>query len=144
MLCWIPYFAVHNVRIHSHYCIKVPRALIVFAETAALLNSAVNPIFYGLFNVNIRRGICDILPWACGCRRRGCSADSSQRSRCCDASQAAGVTSCSYTVGGGSAASPTEKKTSWRCKRRKLDCCMGILKPPASTTNGTVAAAAEV
>ncbi|XP_050039525.2 gonadotropin-releasing hormone II receptor-like [Dermacentor andersoni] len=66
MLCWIPYFAVHNVRIHSHYCIKVPRAVIVFAETVALLNSAVNPIFYGLFNVHIRRGLCEIL-----CRGRG-------------------------------------------------------------------------
>ncbi|KAH7968557.1 oxytocin receptor [Rhipicephalus sanguineus] len=72
MLCWIPYFTVHNIRIHSHYCIKVPRTAIILAETAALLNSAVNPVFYGLFNVHIRRGICDILP--CGRRRvRWCS-----------------------------------------------------------------------
>ncbi|KAL1429588.1 hypothetical protein MTO96_016039 [Rhipicephalus appendiculatus] len=81
MLCWIPYFTVHNIRIHSHYCIKVPRAAIVLAETAALLNSAVNPVFYGLFNVHIRRGICDILP--CGRRRgRRCSGfDSTTRHR---------------------------------------------------------------
>ncbi|KAG0428345.1 hypothetical protein HPB47_024662 [Ixodes persulcatus] len=67
VLCWIPYFAVHNVRIHSHYCIKVPRAVIVFAETLALLNSAVNPVFYGLFNAHIRRGLRDIIRT---CRRR--------------------------------------------------------------------------
>ncbi|CAN8003131.1 unnamed protein product [Ixodes pacificus] len=67
VLCWIPYFAVHNVRIHSHYCIKVPRAVIVFAETLALLNSAVNPVFYGLFNAHIRRGLRDIIR---ACRRR--------------------------------------------------------------------------
>ncbi|KAM7292954.1 cardioacceleratory peptide receptor-like [Ixodes scapularis] len=67
VVCWIPYFAVHNVRIHSHYCIKVPRAVIVFAETLALLNSAVNPVFYGLFNAHIRRGLRDIIR---ACRRR--------------------------------------------------------------------------
>lgn len=69
ILCWIPYFAVHNVRIHSHYCVKVPRSVIVFAETLALLNSAVNPIYYGLFNVHIRRGLRDILRAR---RRRDC------------------------------------------------------------------------
>lgn len=45
----------------SNYTIKVPRAVIVGAETLALLNSALNPIFYGYFNVRVRKGFIEIV-----------------------------------------------------------------------------------
>ncbi|KAG8187293.1 hypothetical protein JTE90_019182 [Oedothorax gibbosus] len=61
IVCWTPYFIVHNVRIFSNYTIKVPRTLIIGAETFALLNSALNPIFYGYFNVRVRKGFIEIV-----------------------------------------------------------------------------------
>nr|XP_037276587.1 gonadotropin-releasing hormone II receptor-like [Rhipicephalus microplus] len=109
MLCWIPYFAVHNVRIHSHYCIKVPRAVIVFAETVALLNSAVNPIFYGLFNVHIRRGLCEILSRARGrsrCRSCYFGQDSTLRQRGRTMAHAVALTTSTCAPDASSLASP--------------------------------------
>lgn len=39
----------------------MPRTLIIGAETVALLNSALNPIFYGYFNVRVRKGFIEIV-----------------------------------------------------------------------------------
>ncbi|XP_054721110.1 neuropeptide S receptor-like [Uloborus diversus] len=61
IICWTPYFIVHNIRIFSNYTIKVPRTVIIGAETFALLNSALNPIFYGYFNVRVRKGFIEIV-----------------------------------------------------------------------------------
>ncbi|XP_022237861.1 gonadotropin-releasing hormone II receptor-like [Limulus polyphemus] len=61
VICWTPYFIVHNIRIFSNYNIKVPKVMIVGAETFALLNSALNPIFYGYFNVRVRKGFIEIV-----------------------------------------------------------------------------------
>ncbi|KFM63466.1 Cardioacceleratory peptide receptor, partial [Stegodyphus mimosarum] len=61
IICWTPYFIVHNIRIFSNYTIKVPRTVIIAAETFALLNSALNPIFYGYFNVRVRKGFIEIV-----------------------------------------------------------------------------------
>lgn len=49
--CWTPYFVVHQIRIWSNYNYKVKESITTFAETMALLNSAVNPFLYGFFNV---------------------------------------------------------------------------------------------
>ncbi|XP_077516649.1 gonadotropin-releasing hormone II receptor-like [Amblyomma americanum] len=140
MLCWIPYFTVHNVRIHSHYCIKVPRAAIVFAETMALLNSAVNPVFYGLFNVQIRRGICDILLCARHRRRRRCSSrDSTVRHR---AGLAGGLTTTSYAPDSGSLASPALRKG--RLPRQPSLQRGDVTALPMVTINGNAVEASEV
>ncbi|XP_076314747.1 gonadotropin-releasing hormone II receptor-like [Tachypleus tridentatus] len=61
VVCWTPYFIVHNIRIFSDYNIKIPKVVIVGAETFALLNSALNPIFYGYFNVRVRKGFIEIV-----------------------------------------------------------------------------------
>ncbi|KAF8786372.1 Vasopressin V1a receptor like protein [Argiope bruennichi] len=61
IICWTPYFIVHNIRIFSNYTIKVPKTVIIGAETFALLNSALNPIFYGYFNVRVRKGFIEIV-----------------------------------------------------------------------------------
>ncbi|XP_022258578.1 gonadotropin-releasing hormone II receptor-like [Limulus polyphemus] len=61
VICWTPYFIVHNIRIFSNYNIKIPQTVIVGAETLALLNSALNPIFYGYFNVRVRKGFIEIV-----------------------------------------------------------------------------------
>ncbi|XP_022242682.1 putative gonadotropin-releasing hormone II receptor [Limulus polyphemus] len=61
VICWTPYFIVHNIRIYSNYSIQVPKVMIVGAETLALLNSALNPIFYGYFNVRVRKGFIEIV-----------------------------------------------------------------------------------
>ncbi|XP_067135998.1 neuropeptide S receptor-like [Centruroides vittatus] len=61
VICWTPYFVVHNIRIYSNYSIKVPKKIIIAAETLALFNSALNPIFYGYFNVRVRKGFMEII-----------------------------------------------------------------------------------
>lgn len=61
VICWTPYFVVHNIRIYSDYKIKIAPYLLVGAETMALLNSALNPIFYGYFNVRLRKGFIEIV-----------------------------------------------------------------------------------
>ncbi|XP_013783439.1 vasopressin V1a receptor-like, partial [Limulus polyphemus] len=61
VICWTPYFIVHNIRIYSNYTINVPKPIIIGAETLALLNSALNPIFYGYFNVRVRKGFIEIV-----------------------------------------------------------------------------------
>ncbi|XP_050039051.1 oxytocin receptor-like [Dermacentor andersoni] len=140
MLCWIPYFTVHNVRIHSHYCIKVPRAAIVFAETVALLNSAVNPVFYGLFNVHIRRGICDILPCIRGHRRgRRCSArDSTMRQR-------TGVlTTTSYAPDAGSVNSPALSSRGRSLCHQSGRACGDVTTIPLVAINGSAVMASVV
>ncbi|XP_013786909.2 oxytocin receptor-like, partial [Limulus polyphemus] len=61
VICWTPYFIVHNIRIYSNYTINIPKPIIIGAETLALLNSALNPIFYGYFNVRVRKGFIEIV-----------------------------------------------------------------------------------
>ncbi|XP_074660553.1 gonadotropin-releasing hormone receptor-like [Tubulanus polymorphus] len=58
--CWTPYFITHLVRIYSEYTIKPPRAVMAFAETVALLQSALNPILYGCFNIKLKRGLSEV------------------------------------------------------------------------------------
>ena len=54
IVCWTPYFVVFNIRIFSDYTYNVPESLMAVAETLALVNSAVNPIIYGCFNLRMR------------------------------------------------------------------------------------------
>jgi len=61
--CWAPYFSVHLIHIWSEYRTQMPEVVYVFAETLALVNSAVNPLLYALFNSSMS---C----WRCCCRRR--------------------------------------------------------------------------
>ncbi|XP_013779052.1 gonadotropin-releasing hormone II receptor-like [Limulus polyphemus] len=61
IICWTPYFIVHIIRIYSNYTIIVPKPIIIGAETLALLNSSLNPIFYGYFNVRVRKGFIEIV-----------------------------------------------------------------------------------
>ncbi|XP_076035472.1 vasopressin V2 receptor-like [Oratosquilla oratoria] len=65
VVCWVPYFVVHNIRIWSGYTYQIPKPVIVLAETAALANSAVNPLLYGCFTLNLRQGLAEVC-----CRRR--------------------------------------------------------------------------
>jgi len=48
--CWTPYFTVHLIHIWTEYQRQIPETVYVFAETLALVNSAVNPLLYALFN----------------------------------------------------------------------------------------------
>ena len=58
--CWTPYFVVHLIHIWSEYHYKIPEPVYVFAETMALLNSALNPILYGCFNIKLKRGLVEV------------------------------------------------------------------------------------
>ena len=60
IVCWTPYFVVHNVHIWSEYRIVIPETVYAFAETIALLNSALNPILYGCFNIKLKRGLFEV------------------------------------------------------------------------------------
>lgn len=51
--CWTPYFVVHLVHIWSEYRQQIPERIYVFAETLALVNSAVNPLLYGCFHAKL-------------------------------------------------------------------------------------------
>jgi 7 transmembrane receptor (rhodopsin family) len=58
--CWTPYFVVHLIHIWSEYEYYIPVSVYVFAETLALLNSALNPVLYGFFNVQLKRGLIEV------------------------------------------------------------------------------------
>ena len=58
--CWTPYFVTTLIRIYSDYNYKIPRSVMAFAETIALLQSAVNPILYGIFNIRLFRGLMEV------------------------------------------------------------------------------------
>ena len=58
--CWTPYFVVHLIHIWSEYQYTIPEPVYVFAETIALLNSALNPILYGCFNIKLKRGLFEV------------------------------------------------------------------------------------
>jgi len=49
--CWTPYFVVHLIHIWTEYRYVISESVYAFAETLALLNSAINPVLYGCFNV---------------------------------------------------------------------------------------------
>ena len=58
--CWTPYFVVHLIHIWSEYTYDIPEPVYVFAETIALLNSGINPILYGCFNIKLKRGLFEV------------------------------------------------------------------------------------
>ena len=64
VLCWSPYFITTLILIYSDYLIHVPASVMAFAETTALLQSALNPLLYGCFNVKLKRHLLEC------CRRR--------------------------------------------------------------------------
>ncbi|KFM64540.1 Gonadotropin-releasing hormone II receptor, partial [Stegodyphus mimosarum] len=61
IICWTPYFIVNNIRIYSNYSIIVSRSVILGVQTLALFNSALNPVFYGYFNVHLRKDFREIV-----------------------------------------------------------------------------------
>lgn len=64
IICWTPYFLTTLIRIYSDYKYVIPKTVMVFSETIALLQSALNPILYGFFNIKFKRGILEICcPW---------------------------------------------------------------------------------
>ena len=62
--CWAPYFTVHLIHIWSEYQRKIPETVYVFAETLALVNSAVNPLLYACFNSSMSCWRCQRRPAA--------------------------------------------------------------------------------
>jgi hypothetical protein len=58
--CWAPYFVVHLIHIWSEYKYFIPDFVYVSAETVTLVNSAVNPILYGCFNLQLKRGLVEV------------------------------------------------------------------------------------
>jgi len=67
IVCWMPYFVVHNVHIWSEYTYHIPASIYVIAETLALVNSTMNPILYAFFNLRLG---------GCGCKGSSSSSDS--------------------------------------------------------------------
>ncbi|KAL3841893.1 hypothetical protein ACJMK2_019984 [Sinanodonta woodiana] len=58
--CWTPYFVTTLIRIYSNYTYQIPSSVMAFAETVALLQSAVNPFLYGIFNIKLGPGLMDV------------------------------------------------------------------------------------
>ncbi|XP_052799297.1 neuropeptide S receptor-like [Mya arenaria] len=58
--CWTPYFVTTLCLIYSNYTLKIPSTVMAFAETIALLQSAVNPVLYGIFNIKIFASLVEI------------------------------------------------------------------------------------
>ncbi|KAK2177971.1 hypothetical protein NP493_567g01001 [Ridgeia piscesae] len=70
IMCWTPYFVVHLIHIWSEYRVVIPGPVYVFAETMALLNSVLNPVIYGCFNMRLARGIVEVFCPARAARRQ--------------------------------------------------------------------------
>jgi len=51
---------VHLIHIWSEYSYVIADSVYAFAETLALLNSAINPILYGCFNVQLKRSLAEL------------------------------------------------------------------------------------
>ncbi|XP_060084558.1 neuropeptide S receptor-like [Ylistrum balloti] len=58
--CWTPYFVTTLIRIYSNYTYKFSPSVMAFAETSTLLQSALNPLIYGFFNIQIKRGLMEV------------------------------------------------------------------------------------
>lgn len=58
--CWTPYFVTTLIRIYSNYTYKFTPSVMAFAETSTLLQSALNPLIYGFFNIQIKRGLMEV------------------------------------------------------------------------------------
>ncbi|KAK3101219.1 hypothetical protein FSP39_001839 [Pinctada imbricata] len=53
--CWTPYFITTLIKVYSDYKYPIPAPIMVFTETVALIQSALNPILYGCFNFPLKR-----------------------------------------------------------------------------------------
>ena len=60
IVCWMPYFVTTLVIVYSNNTHRIPRSVMAFAETIALLQSAVNPILYGIFNIRRVKGLIEV------------------------------------------------------------------------------------
>ncbi|KAL4224595.1 hypothetical protein ACF0H5_015294 [Mactra antiquata] len=58
--CWTPYFVTTLCHVYSNGTVFIPNSVAAFAETVALLQSAVNPVLYGIFNIKIFRGLTEV------------------------------------------------------------------------------------
>ena len=57
LTCWTPYFVTTLIKVYTDYQFAIPPSVMVFSETMALLQSAVNPILYGCFNLRFKKGM---------------------------------------------------------------------------------------
>ncbi|KAK6192627.1 hypothetical protein SNE40_004069 [Patella caerulea] len=60
IVCWTPYFVTTLIRIYSNYTHTIPAAVVAFVETLALFQSALNPLWYGFFNIKLKRGLMEV------------------------------------------------------------------------------------
>jgi len=58
--CWTPYFVITLCVIYSNNTLKIPGFVITVAETMNLLQSAVNPVLYGIFNIKFCTALMEI------------------------------------------------------------------------------------
>src|SRR6476469_2816901 len=58
--CWTPYFLVHLIHIWSEYTLVPPESIVALAENLALFNSALNPILYGFYNIQLKHGLAEV------------------------------------------------------------------------------------
>ncbi|ESO97244.1 hypothetical protein LOTGIDRAFT_65275, partial [Lottia gigantea] len=58
--CWTPYFVATLIKIYSNYTYKIPATVMAFVETIALFQSALNPLWYGFFNIKLKRGLLEV------------------------------------------------------------------------------------
>lgn len=106
IMCWTPYFVVHLIHIWSEYTAQIPEEVYAFAETIALLNSVLNPILYGCFNIKLKRGLLEVF----------CPNKVKLRERQQYRDMATGVTEC-MSVADNNACVDMAKHISGRCVR---------------------------
>ncbi|GFN86538.1 achatin receptor 1 [Plakobranchus ocellatus] len=61
IICWTPYFVTTLIRVYSNYKVHVPEQVMAFVETITFVQSCVNPLIYGFFNIKVKRGVSEIL-----------------------------------------------------------------------------------
>ena len=71
IICWTPYFVTTLIRVYSNYTVHVPDQVMAFVETITFIQSCVNPLIYGFFNIKVKRGVTGCCPCDNALRKGG-------------------------------------------------------------------------
>ena len=58
IFCWLPYFVYDFYQLYGSFNVKEMKAVTIFIQSLAPLNSAANPVIFLIFNYNSYMSMC--------------------------------------------------------------------------------------